>query len=79
MADSHPGSGGITLKPLIQSQAAAPSPAPPPLYPMTYSDQVAQSLGVRDGGVELRSADRSNPYAPSLRFTGGMLRLQWRP
>ena len=47
---------------------------------MTYSEQVAKSLGVRDGGLELaRPADRSDPYAPSVSFTGTALRLQWRP
>lgn len=77
--DRVPGSGDITFKPLVQ-QTAIPAPAQLSPYPMTYSEQVAQSLGVRDGGLDLvRPADRSNSYAPSVSFTGTMLRLQWRP
>ena len=76
--DRAPGSGGITFKPLVQTQAVIPAPAPSSRYAMTYSEQMAQSLGVRDGGLELaRPADRS--YAPSVSFTGTALRLQWRP
>jgi len=74
--DRAPGGGGIVFKPLVQTQGAVPA-APSP-YPMTYSEQVAQSLGVRDGGLDLvRPTGRS--YAPSVSFTGTMLRLQWRP
>ncbi len=79
LAEQHPGSGGISFKPLVRTQSMAPPAAPTP-YPMTYSEQVAQRLGVRDGGLDLAGPpDRSNPYAPSISFTGSMLRLQWRP
>ena len=48
---------------------------------MNYTDQMAQSLGVKNGGWE---AFKSNdPLMPSLRggIDGGapMLKLQWRP
>jgi hypothetical protein len=48
---------------------------------MNYTDQMAQSLGVKNGGWE---AFKSNdPMMPSLRggIDGGapMLKLQWRP
>ncbi|MBV9548157.1 MAG: hypothetical protein JO256_00610 [Alphaproteobacteria bacterium] len=71
-----PGSGGITFKPLVQPQSVMAQPAAPSPYPMTYSEQAAHSLGLRDGGVDLaRPSDR---FAPSLNFNGSMLRLQWR-
>ena len=75
-----PGSGGISFKPLVRPEpdltrpVAAPSP-----YPMNYSEQVAQSLGLRDGGLDLVRSDHSTPYAPSVSFNGSMLKLQWRP
>lgn len=74
------GGGGYILKPLVVPSSAA-AQAPPPPYPMTYSEQVAISLGVRDGGLPLNPVpDRdANPYAPSVSFNGSMLRLRWRP
>jgi hypothetical protein len=74
-----PGSGGISFKPLIRPQPDLITPAPPSPYPMTYSEQVAQSLGVRDGGLDLVRSDHSTPFAPSVSLTGSMVRLQWRP
>jgi hypothetical protein len=79
-ADRVPGSGGIIFKPLVQPQATIQAPMAPSPYPMNYSEQVAQSLGVRDGGLDLvRPADHSGSYTPSVSFNGSMLRLQWRP
>lgn len=48
---------------------------------MNYTDQMAQSLGVKNGGFEaFKSTD---PMMPSLKggIDGGapMLKLQWRP
>ena len=81
LAEQHIiGGGGIILKPLQpQPQASPPPPASP--YPMNYSEEVAQSLQVRDGGLPLLPApDRSaSPYAPSVSFNGSMVRLKWRP
>lgn len=72
-----PGSGGISFRPLVQPQLIAPAPAPT-RFPLTYSDQVAQSLGLRDGNMNLVQPGAS-PYAPSVSFNGSMLRLRWRP
>jgi hypothetical protein len=57
------------------------APGTPAPYPMTYSEQVAISLGVRDGGLALNPMPdrKANPYAPSVSFNGSMLRLKWRP
>lgn len=79
-----PGSGGL-LPPSnsqweMQQRMAAPEPAKP-THPVTYSEQIAQSLGLRDGGVSLYEARDTarNPYAPSVVMGGTMLRLRWRP
>lgn len=80
---ARPGGGG--LMPLInperemQKRLATDAPAKSP-YPMTYSEQAAQSLGLRKDGVSLfetRDAAR-NPYAPSVSLGGSMLRLRWQ-
>jgi hypothetical protein len=76
------GGGGYTLKPLVQPISTMPAPQPPASpYAMNYSQQVAQSLGVRDGGLALNPTPdhKANPYAPSVSFNGSMLRLKWRP
>ena len=46
-------------------------------YPMTYSEQVAQSLGVRKGRFDLIAPQTSSPYTPSLSVGGGIIRLRW--
>ena len=76
-----PGGGGYILKPLVMPLTASAPKAPAAPYPMTYSEQVAISLGVRDGGLALNPMpDRqTNPYAPSVSFNGNMLRMRWRP
>ena len=64
----------------IDSRANA---APPQPYAMTYSDEAAQALGVRDGQWEAFNTRSDDPLVPS--FKGGvdhgaaMLRLQWTP
>jgi hypothetical protein len=80
-----PGNGGLMPIPDPQLQmrrrmVEEPPPAKSP-YSMTYSEQVAQSLGVREGGVSLyESKDAArNPYAPSVSLGGTMLRLRWSP
>lgn len=78
-----PGSGGLTALPDAQLQMqrklrTTPRPASP--YPMNYSEQVASSLGLRDGAVALydaREAARGS-YAPSVSLGGTMIRLRWR-
>jgi hypothetical protein len=78
-----PGNGGLAprLNPEweMKKRMAAPEAARSP-YPMTYSEQVARSLGLRDGGVSLYEARETarNPYAPSVSLGGTMLRLRWR-
>jgi len=54
-------------------------------YPMSYSDEVAQQLGVRDGHMDVFSSApaENNPLVPvvsgGLGGDGAMLRLQWHP
>jgi hypothetical protein len=74
-----PGGGGYTLKPLVTPIPAASQPPVPSPYAMTYSEQVAKSLGVMDGGLALLPRQAANPYAPSVSFNGSMIRLKWRP
>jgi hypothetical protein len=55
----------------------------PQPYAMSYTDEAAQKLGVRDGKWEAFDSRSSDPLMPSLK--GGMdsgrpmLSLQWRP
>jgi hypothetical protein len=81
---ARPGGGG--LMPLSNPEremqkrlAMATEPAKSP-YPMTYSEQVAQSLGLRKDGISLYGSQDNfrNPYAPSVSLGGPMLRLRWR-
>jgi hypothetical protein len=85
LADSRvPGNGGLLPIPDPQRQmqrqifTAPPSKSP---YPMTYTEQVAQSLGLREDGVSLYESREAlrNPYTPSVTLGGTMLRLRWRP
>jgi hypothetical protein len=52
-------------------------------YARNYTDQMAQSLGLRDGQWEVFDAGPRQSLIPSLKgglASGGpMLRLQWRP
>jgi len=74
-----PGGGGYSLKPLVTPASVAPAPPASSPYAMNYSEQVAKSLKVEDGGVGLLPRQEDNPYSPSLSFNGSMLRLKWRP
>lgn len=76
-----PGGGGISFKPLVQVQGQPDlaSPAPRSPYAMTYSEEVAQSLGVRNGGLDLVRSEHTSLYAPNVSFNGSMVKLQWRP
>ncbi len=77
-----PGGGGLIALPDAQADMqrrmmTAPRPVSP--YPMNYSDHVARSLGIRDGGVALFDARTArDPYAPSVSLGGTMIRLRWR-
>jgi hypothetical protein len=82
-ASRIPGSGGLPARPNpeweMHKRMLTPEPVKSP-YPMTYSEQVAQSLGLRQDGLSLyesRDAVR-NPYVPSISLGGTMLRLRWR-
>jgi hypothetical protein len=60
-----------------QDQSAQP-------YAMSYTDEVAQSLGVQSGKVEFFDSGRSDDaFVPALKagVDGGsaMIRLQWHP
>ena len=54
-------------------------------YAMNYSDEAAQTIGVRDGHWDVFSAKpaENQPYLPSLSgglgSDGAMLKLQWHP
>jgi hypothetical protein len=65
--------------PVQHAKEGALAPAQP--YPMNYTDQMAQSLGVRDGKWEAFTS--KDPLAPSLGAgmgrSGPMLQLQWKP
>jgi hypothetical protein len=74
-----PGGGGYTLKPLVTPQQMAPPQASPAPYAMNYSEDVARSLKVQDGGLPLLPRQDTNPYAPSVTFYGSMIRLRWHP
>ena len=77
-----PGDGGLMLRPNpeIERQRrmmAEPERSP---YPRTYAEQIAQSLGLRDGGISLYDSRQTsrNPSAPSVSLGGTMIRLRWR-
>lgn len=64
----------------------APKPQgdePPSPYPMTYTDEVARSLGVQNGHMDLFSTRPSSGFMPSFSAgvdgSGAMLRLKWHP
>ena len=52
-------------------------------YDMTYTDEVAHSLGVRDGHMDVFSTSPVSSYMPSFSAGvdggGAMLRLKWHP
>jgi hypothetical protein len=52
-------------------------------YPMTYTDEVARSLGVKDGHVDVFSTQPVSSYMPSFSAGvdqgGAMFRLKWHP
>ena len=57
----------------------------PPAFAMRYTDEAAQTLGFRDGHMDVFSSRPvdNNPLVPvfsgGLSGGGAMLRLQWRP
>jgi hypothetical protein len=55
----------------------------PSPYAMTYADEVAQSLGVKNGHMDLFSTVPASGYAPSFSAgvdkDGAMLQLKWHP
>jgi hypothetical protein len=50
---------------------------------MTYTDEVARSLGVKDGHVDVFSTQPVSGYMPSFSAGvdqgGAMFRLKWHP
>jgi hypothetical protein len=78
--DSHLGS------PLRYPGAPKPlNDDPKSPYAMNYADEAAQTLGVRDGHLDVFSSQpaENNPFVPvlsgGLGGDGAMLRLQWHP
>jgi hypothetical protein len=51
-------------------------------YAMNYTDEAAQTLGIKDGKWEAFSTSSSDPLMPSLNAGadsgGAMIKLQWR-
>jgi hypothetical protein len=88
---------GTVLSAAVPSNGSYSSPlrfpgAPKPLYdddktpyPMNYTDEVAQNLGVKDGHMNVFSSQpvENNPFVPvvsgGLGGDGAMLKLQWHP
>ena len=64
-----------------QDQRASDDQATP--YAMSYTDEAAQRLGVKDGKWEAFDTRSSDPLVPSLKggidHGGAMISLQWRP
>jgi hypothetical protein len=82
LANGRPGGGGLIIQPMPEQimQRRMSAPAQPTPYPMNYTSELAQSLGIRNGGVNLIAPQSRSPYAPSLSVGGGgMLRLRWTP
>ena len=52
-------------------------------YPKTYTDEVARSLGVKDGHMDVFSTQPVSNYMPSFSAGvdkgGAMFRLKWHP
>lgn len=72
------------LVPVEHQRLARFAEEPNSPYAMTYMDEVARSLGVAGGKVDVFDSGRSrDPLMPSLKGGidrgGAMLRLQWRP
>jgi hypothetical protein len=78
--------GAVSASPMDYPGAPKPprdNPASP--YAMNYSDEAAQTIGIRDGhmGVFSTKPAENRSYLPS--FSGGlggdgaMLKLQWHP
>ena len=79
-----PGGGGLLPRSNpeweMQRRMMLQEPARSP-YPRNYAEEVAESLGVRKGQVDLVGARdiARNPYAPSVSMgAGALLRLRWR-
>jgi len=58
-------------------------PRPPSPYAMTYVEEAARQLGVKNGRMDVFSTQSSSSYMPSisggLGSDGAMLRLKWHP
>jgi hypothetical protein len=66
-----------------QTETRYQTEAAPP-YAMNYTDEVARSLGVRGGRMDLfDTGPADNPLVPALKGgvdgDGAMIRLQWHP
>jgi hypothetical protein len=84
------GAAPVGAFPIPNANAAPPTPhqldqaaTPSQPYAMNYTDEAAQTLGVRDGKWEAFNTHSSDPLMPSLKggidHGGAMISLQWRP
>ena len=77
--------GAASLSPSDYPGAPRPVRDPDAPYAMNYADEAAQSIGVRDGHVDVFSTKpaENQSYLPSfsggLGSDGAMLKLQWHP
>ena len=83
MAQAHgfgelPLNTGLNYPGAPRAMPEAPSP-----YAMNYTDEAAQSLGVKDGRMDLFSTRPASSYSYAPTFSGGidhdgaMLKLKW--
>jgi hypothetical protein len=77
--------GAASTLPTDYPGAPRPVRDPDSPYAMNYADEAAQAIGVRDGHMDVFSAQpaENQSYLPSfsggLGSDGAMLKLQWHP
>jgi hypothetical protein len=77
--------GAASTVPTDYPGAPRPVRDPDSPYAMNYADEAAQAIGVRDGHMDVFSAQpaENQSYLPSfsggLGSDGAMLKLQWHP
>lgn len=74
--------GPAITTPVPRSQPPTALPAP---YPMNYTDEAAETLGIKNGHLDVFSAQpkTNDSLLPNLSggvdHDGAMLKLQWHP
>jgi hypothetical protein len=78
-----PGSGATLAMPAYPGKPPKIADVPFSPYPMTYSDQAAQALGIHNGRMDLFSTHPRAGLMPvvsgGVGAGGAMLKLQWHP